>query len=368
VKKAWHLRGIDKAEIVARYEAGEGCTALAEYYGCSWGTILYHLRRLGVKIRSPHSTYAVDESAFNPIDTEPKAYWLGFLAADGCVKDESRVSLGLAEKDKDHVERFRAFLHTDSPVRLSERPRGCRGQRLATLEVSSSSLVRGLAAAGVVPKKSLVLCPWSGPDELMRHYWRGLIDGDGCWHARKKGGWSLSLVGSRLVVEGFAAYVHTLTGYRPTLTPHINIWVVSVARAPVVRVVATDLYSGATEWMDRKKEIVDRMLSSSWVLEGGNRSWQSYSREDLLTLRAEHSSWEKVAESLGTSKDNLFRIIRRKGIAPRRQHSPHRDWSHVTREMLIGLREQLPAWVAVAAHLGMSAGTISYLRRRFGLL
>ena len=42
---------------------------------------------------------------FNVIDTEEKAYWLGFLYADGCVHSaENKIELGLAEKDYKHIE------------------------------------------------------------------------------------------------------------------------------------------------------------------------------------------------------------------------------------------------------------------------
>ena len=43
---------------------------------------------------------------FETIDTEEKAYWLGFLYADGSVGSvESKIELGLAEQDFHHIEK-----------------------------------------------------------------------------------------------------------------------------------------------------------------------------------------------------------------------------------------------------------------------
>lgn len=46
--------------------------------------------------------YAVNQDYFATIDTEEKAYWLGFIAADGCVSRAGkgfRFQMGLAARD-----------------------------------------------------------------------------------------------------------------------------------------------------------------------------------------------------------------------------------------------------------------------------
>lgn len=57
-----------------------------------------------------------DHAYFDDVSDEPRAYWLGFLFADGCVRDSANgtaapiLTLGLAECDRGHVEAFRAAL------------------------------------------------------------------------------------------------------------------------------------------------------------------------------------------------------------------------------------------------------------------
>lgn len=48
-----------------------------------------------------------DDFYFHVIDTEHKAYWLGFLYADGFVdKNRNRISLALNSNDEHHILKF----------------------------------------------------------------------------------------------------------------------------------------------------------------------------------------------------------------------------------------------------------------------
>lgn len=54
---------------------------------------------------------------FEIIDTEEKAYWLGFLYADGSVSSsEDKIELGLAEQDMHHIEKFRDFIGINNKI------------------------------------------------------------------------------------------------------------------------------------------------------------------------------------------------------------------------------------------------------------
>jgi len=50
------------------------------------------LRSIGMAVKaviilSGKSIRSIDENYFGSIDTEEKAYWLGFIAADGCINE-----------------------------------------------------------------------------------------------------------------------------------------------------------------------------------------------------------------------------------------------------------------------------------------
>ena len=47
---------------------------------------------------------------FSKINTQEKAYWLGFMYADGCNQPEfTRASIQLAISDIDHLKKFCAY-------------------------------------------------------------------------------------------------------------------------------------------------------------------------------------------------------------------------------------------------------------------
>ena len=59
--------------------------------------------------------YNFDENFFDKIDTEEKAYWLGFIYADGAIFKRT-LSIRLSTKDIHHLEKFKKILNTDAAI------------------------------------------------------------------------------------------------------------------------------------------------------------------------------------------------------------------------------------------------------------
>ena len=114
---------------------------------------------------------------FEKIDTEEKAYWLGFLYADGSVgSKENKIELGLAEKDLKQIEKFKTFLKINNKISYRESSKSYR------ISFRSDKCKQDLINLGCVPKKSLILTFPSEeqvPNNLIKHFIRGYFDGDG---------------------------------------------------------------------------------------------------------------------------------------------------------------------------------------------
>lgn len=64
--------------------------------------------------------YHVNINKFSKISSEESAYWLGFLYADGCMSEDSRIGVMLKSSDKHHLEKLKDFLEWDNEVKLDK--------------------------------------------------------------------------------------------------------------------------------------------------------------------------------------------------------------------------------------------------------
>jgi hypothetical protein len=211
-----------KGAIVRDYVSGDGIDVVAERYKVSSQTVRRFVRAAGERVRTMSEgrrEYAFDENVFNQV-TEESAYWTGMLMADGSVVEEKsrspRICLGLATKDIGHVYKFRSFLKSNHPVK--ERMMGSgpvvkakRPYPLSYFTVRSLRLAESLRNYGVVPNK-VYRTKASSELEKNRHFWRGMVDGDGSISVSRKDVCpvpSVTLLGSENILIQFMSFVRS---------------------------------------------------------------------------------------------------------------------------------------------------------------
>lgn len=74
-------------------------------------SILTHANDLGLKVNMSElkRIHDFNRNYFTNLTLE-NCYWAGFIAADGCVHDDGTLFIGLAVKDKNHLQKFADFI------------------------------------------------------------------------------------------------------------------------------------------------------------------------------------------------------------------------------------------------------------------
>ena len=172
---------------------------LGKEFNCSYPTIRNLLNKHKIKSRGNKQGYPRDEFYFNKIDTEEKAYWLGFLYADGCVHSNNyEISVNIT--DKEHIEKFKAaikaFNHNITEIQDKRFP---NAKTLYQFSIKDKQLHQDLIKWGCIPQKSLLINKIPNiPRDYVSHFLRGYFDGDGSLHyLRGTNNYRISFVGTK---------------------------------------------------------------------------------------------------------------------------------------------------------------------------
>lgn len=156
---------------------------LGEKYKLTKRTMPKILQEKGINSRRKNR-YILNESYFEKCNTERKAYWLGYLYADGFVGDEHYNNIVFSQKlpDKYVIEEFAKDINFTGNIRISQPGAETfeNAKPQAVINFSSSKMASDLRKLNMFTKKSMTMeaLPPLKP-ELMRHFIRGYFDGDG---------------------------------------------------------------------------------------------------------------------------------------------------------------------------------------------
>lgn len=144
-------------------------------------TISNRIKLLGYDERTMNRhMYNINERYFETIDTEEKAYWLGFIVADGCIKKSNNISIVLSEQDVLHLEKMKLSLNSDHIITYEKISGFPSKYRPACLRFTSKKMKEDLNNKNVFNNKTLGEIPYYDiNDSLIKHYIRGIVDGDG---------------------------------------------------------------------------------------------------------------------------------------------------------------------------------------------
>ena len=169
--------------IINEYKKGKTLSALGREFEVSYGTIRNFLKRNGIKMLGNKHNYPRNEHYFSQINSIEKAYWLGFLYADGCVHEKTN-EISITLKESEHLEKFRnAIGAINHKVGSYIDKRWKSKPTIYYFSIKDFRLKSDLIKWGCVPNKSLTISSIPNvPRDYTSHFLRGYYDGDGSLH------------------------------------------------------------------------------------------------------------------------------------------------------------------------------------------
>lgn len=179
------------------YLTGSSVPKISKKYNISKQYFYNWFRKLNLPLRSNEINsrkYHFDENFFHDIDKPDKAYWLGFIYADGYITTKQKcgnriLGISLSIDDINHLNKLNNCLQSDVPIKTYLQKTGYAvNTTYCRLTLTSKTLTDDLMSHGVYEKKTNILKPPQIPQHLIKDFIRGYFDGDGSvWFQYKEG-------------------------------------------------------------------------------------------------------------------------------------------------------------------------------------
>jgi ribosomal protein L37AE/L43A len=253
-----------------------------------------------------NTKYPYNKNFFKKINTKDKAYWLGFIYADGCNQPKyNRAVVLLSIKDIEHLKKFCKSLKRDiSSIYVSPpnekailKGRQINAQASCRLSLNSKDLSKNLLDLGVFHRKTEILDfpekSWI-PEKLMSHFIRGFFDGDGCITKtthKNVTRYRILIASSPLFCKKFAEYIHK------KLNINVGIWacknckirIASISGNRQVKIFCDWMYNKSITYLERKYLKYNQLLNK--IRKINNKCKKTYSIHNNITFDKNRNRW-----------------------------------------------------------------------------
>lgn len=245
---------------VEAYSLGQTTEAVGSTYSVDAVTISNIVKRHGAVVRPRgHVTLIDNPNFFEVIDSEHKAYWLGFIIADGSIvldqKGRLIFSMMLKSDDEYILHNLKECLGLpDERVKTSNRNE-------AYIRTSSKEIIKDLAKYGVIPNKTHFSYIPEVPIHLIPHLFRGIFDGDGSVYINDNR-LKISIYGTNRLCQQYLDFLKDFLNLKTKSRVYDKVGVsfINFSIKTDVKTIYDFLYSDATIFLKRKKELFDNHL------------------------------------------------------------------------------------------------------------
>lgn len=258
-------------EIIKKKNDGVKLSVIMEEYSIKTPKTIYDIiKRNGIK-KIGNKKYNVDENYFSIIDNEYKAYWLGFLYADGYVRMKynrsGELKLKLSSKDKEHILLFNKCISSNYPIKDSVSTILYKGQKsnsnVSTVSIYNTKIVNDLIKIGCVSKKTFVIRLPKIENSLYRHFIRGYFDGDGCLSESNKGHFTIKIISNEHFIEDIKNYLLSIGLNKIYIKTNGKVKSLLIYNIKDCLTFKNFIYDNSSIYLERKYKIFEKISNNS---------------------------------------------------------------------------------------------------------
>lgn len=216
-----------------------------------------------IKNNNGYKTKSIDSNFFETIDTEEKAYILGFIYADGCITNHA-LQIKVSKRDVEILEKIKGALKSNHKIGTYINSNGYGiGNEYCAIRMVDKKIEQDLSMLGVVSRKTKTLTfPTNNqiPQDLVRHFIRGYFDGDGS--VSKHTSPFISFTGTYEMLCGVKRELQKIVHTQANIYPYKNkdIFDYKVGGTNQMKKIYDYFYKDATIFLGRKKNKFEEIL------------------------------------------------------------------------------------------------------------
>jgi LAGLIDADG-like domain len=209
---------------------------IAIIYGRTQSGINVILKRNNInklkKSRLNMSRLALNIDYFKEINSNDKAYWLGFICADGNInKTNNKVSL--TSKDLEVIEGFKEAICSEHKISKRETfdKRTSKTYTGYSIQIGNEIFTQNLINLGVTSNKTNVLEFPKIEEKYYSYFIAGLFDGDGSisWAGKNKNYLKINLISTKEILNFIGQYILKIFDIKPIYCSRVtenksNVW------------------------------------------------------------------------------------------------------------------------------------------------
>ena len=205
----------------------------------------------------------LSKNYFKNIDTENKAYWLGFIMADGCMyeykgQNKFQFSIKLKHDDIGHLKKFKKCIKFDGKIYEGKNIRNNNVNEYCAIKIYDKTFCANLISCGIVKNKTgKEYIPDCVDEKYYLDFIRGFLDGDGTIHGEIKKGKTatVSLCSTNIyMLKQIQKYINNNLNIKMNINKYKKIYTLTSVKKYDVYILLKALYENKKMFLSRKRK------------------------------------------------------------------------------------------------------------------